>query len=67
MSLLFRNWLDEGYYIENSWGDLERTDDPKEIRRASLNGNLYHHDGYSLSKEDSIFEDLNKTWDNEEE
>lgn len=50
MSLLFRHWLDEGYYEEDSMGDLTKIDDPIEIRNAEKNGNLYHHDGYSLNK-----------------
>ena len=50
MSMLFRNWLDEGYYEEDSWGDLTRLENPQDIRRAQKNGNLYHHDGYCMSK-----------------
>ena len=34
MSLLFRNWLDEGYYEEDDWDDLTRIEDPEDIRRA---------------------------------
>lgn len=34
MSLFFRNWLDEGYYEEDSSGDLTRLEDPKDIRNA---------------------------------
>jgi hypothetical protein len=48
--MFFRNWLDEGYYEEDSWGDLTRLEDPQDIRRAQKNVSLYHHDGYSMSK-----------------
>jgi hypothetical protein len=34
MGLFFRNWLDEGYYEEDSSGDLTRLEDPKDIRNA---------------------------------
>lgn len=50
MSLLFRHWLDEGYYEEDAMGDLTKIEDPVEIRSVKKDGNLYHHDGYSLSK-----------------
>ena len=50
MSLFFRNWLDEGYYEEDSSGDLTRLEDPKDIRNAQRNGTLYHHDGFSFGK-----------------
>jgi len=50
MSMLFRNWLDEGYYEEDSWGGLTRIEDPQDIRRAQKNGKLYHHDGYCMTK-----------------
>lgn len=50
MSLLFNHWLDKGYYKEDGMGDLTKIDDPVEIRRVKKNGNLYYHDGYSLSK-----------------
>ena len=50
MSLLFRNWLDEGFYEEDSRGDLTRLEDPAEIREAQLAGNLYEADGLGLSK-----------------
>jgi hypothetical protein len=48
--MLFRNWLDEGYYEEDSWGGLTRIEDPQDIRRAQKNGKLYHHDGYCMTK-----------------
>jgi len=34
MSLLFRNWLDEGYYEEDGYGNLFKIDDPIEIHKA---------------------------------
>lgn len=51
MSLLFRNWLEEGFYEEDSMGDLTQISDPNEIYEARKNGTLYYHDGYSISKE----------------
>lgn len=50
MSLFFRNWLDEGFYEEDSMGDLTRLEDPIEIHRAQKQGNLYQHDGMGMSK-----------------
>ncbi len=58
MSIFFRNWLEEGYYIEDEMGDLTKTDDPREIKRASDAGNLYHHDGYGMSKGDIDYQTL---------
>ena len=37
-------------------GDLTKIDDPIEIHNAEKNGNLYHHDGYSLNKIEIINE-----------
>lgn len=42
MSMLFRNWLEEGYYIEDDYGDLTKTDNPSLA--------THRHDGYSLNK-----------------
>ena len=50
MSLFFRNWLDEGYYEEDSSGDLTRLEYPEDIRNAQINGTLYYHDGFSFGK-----------------
>jgi len=50
MSLLFRNWLEEGFYEEDSMGDLTKLDDMEKIIESKKLGNLYHHDGYSLEK-----------------
>lgn len=50
----FRNWLDKGFYIEDEYGDLNKTDD------KSLA--THYHDGYSLSKIQDI---QNKKWKNE--
>ena len=48
--LLFRNWLDEGYYEEDSWGDLTRIEEPEDIRRAKNAGTLYENDGMATTK-----------------
>ena len=50
MSLLFRNWLDKGYYEEDSWGDLTRLEDPADIHRAKKAGTLYENDGMATTK-----------------
>lgn len=50
MSLLFRNWLEKGFYVEDGYGDLTKTDDINEIAEAKNDGKLYEHDGYSLNK-----------------
>lgn len=42
MSMLFRNWLEPGYYVEDASGDLTRVDDPKEA--------THHHDGCSFNE-----------------
>lgn len=50
MSMLFRNWLDEGYYEEDSWGDLTRLDNVDDIQAAAARGTLYEHDGMGMTK-----------------
>ena len=50
MSLLFRNWLEEGYYEEDSMGDLTRIEDPADILRAQQEGKLYQNDGMATTK-----------------
>ena len=61
MSLLFRNWLEEGYYEEDSWGDLTRIEDPEDIRRARNSGTLYENDGMCTTKvPDDTKPDLNE-------
>lgn len=57
MGMLFRNWLEEGYYEEDGYGDLTKIDDPNEITTAKKNNRLYHHDGYGMSKVDK-YDDL---------
>lgn len=61
MSLLFRHWLDEGYYEEDEIGDFTRLDSLSEIEEAAKEGNLYHHDGYSMTKISQIPEDYKIT------
>jgi len=50
MGLLFSNYLDAGYYEEDSMGDITRLNTPDEIYNARKNGNLYEHDGFGLTK-----------------
>jgi hypothetical protein len=54
MGLLFRNWLDEGYYEEDGMGDLTRIEDPADILRAQKEGTLYHNDGMATTQ---VYED----------
>ncbi|MFA5207283.1 MAG: hypothetical protein WC428_01250 [Candidatus Paceibacterota bacterium] len=50
MSILFRNWLEEGYYEEDSWGNLTRIEDPDRIFQAQKEGTLYHNDGMATTQ-----------------
>jgi hypothetical protein len=50
MSMLFRNWLEEGYYEEDGFGDLTKITDPVEILRVQKEGRLYENDGMGTSK-----------------
>ncbi len=52
MSMLGWNWLDEGFYEEDSWGDLTRIEDKELILEAHKNGSLYRNDGYTTDKID---------------
>ena len=49
MGLFHRNWLEEGFYEEDSQGDLTKLTDPKEIKDAAKRGKLYEHDGIGMS------------------
>ena len=49
MGLLFRNWLDEGYYEEDSWGDLTRIEDPDRILEAQKEGKLYQKEDVQVN------------------
>jgi hypothetical protein len=50
MTLLFRNWLEEGYYEEDGLGDLTKIEESKDIYEAFNNGTLYEHDGLAMTK-----------------
>ena len=52
MSMFFRSWLEEGYYSEDSSGDLTKLTDTKDINEARKSGTLYERDGYSMNKVD---------------
>jgi len=49
MGLLFRNWLEEGFYEEDGLGDMSKIEDISEILEAHKKGKLYRHDGMGLS------------------
>ena len=50
MSMFFRNWLEEGYYEEDSWGDMTRLDNVADIQAAASKDTLFEHDGMGMSK-----------------
>ncbi len=50
MSLLFRNWLDEGYYEEDEWGNLYKVEDLSKLNQIKNQGNLYLNDGIATTK-----------------
>lgn len=57
MSLLFNNWLEEGYYEDDGYG-LTQVTDPQRIRELQREGCLYHNDGMATTKvheEDELF------------
>lgn len=58
MSILGHNWLSEGYYEEDSWGDLSRIEEKDKIIEARKSGILFRSDGYSTSKVDDSEEIL---------
>ena len=51
MGLLFRNWLEEGFYEEDDYG-LTKIETEEEIYQARKDGILYYSngDGYGPSK-----------------
>jgi hypothetical protein len=57
MSLLFNNWLDDGYYEKDDYDTFTRITDPVEIHRAQKEGTLYENDGMlttKVNKDDEI-------------
>jgi len=66
MGLLFRNWLEEGYYEDDGTGDLTRITEPDDILEAQKNGRLYENDGMSTTKvyedEEICYDKLNKKY-----
>jgi capsid portal protein len=50
MGLLFNNYLDEGFYEEDSYGTLTKITNPKKIVEAQQNGSLYENDGIATTK-----------------
>jgi len=50
MGLLFSNWLEEGFYEEDGYGDLTRIKDPDKIHKAKKEGRLFEHDGMGMCK-----------------
>jgi len=50
MGLLFNNYLDEGFYEEDSYGTLTKITNPKKIVEAQQNGTLYENDGIATTQ-----------------
>lgn len=50
MGLLFNNYLDEGFYEEDSYGTLTKITDPKKIIEAQQKGTLYENDSMATTK-----------------
>jgi capsid portal protein len=50
MGLLFNNYLDDGFYEEDSYGTLTKITDPKKIVEAQQNNTLYENDGIATTK-----------------
>ena len=50
MGLLFNNYLDEGFYEEDSYGILTKITNPKKIVEAQQNGTLYENDGIATTQ-----------------
>ena len=50
MGQLFNNYLDEGFYEEDSYGTLTKITNPKKIVEAQQNGALYENDGIATTK-----------------
>ncbi len=45
-----RNWLEEGYYIEDSYGDMTKVEIKDVLSGEYERETLYHHDGYSMGR-----------------
>lgn len=50
MGLMFRSYLEEGYYEEDGMGGLSKIEDPREISNALSKGTLFENDGYATTK-----------------
>lgn len=50
MGLLNRNFLEKGYYYEDSIGELTKIDTIQEIVSAQRKESLYYHDGYCMTR-----------------
>lgn len=45
-----RNFLEEGYYIEDSYGDMTKVEIKDVLSGEYDRETLYHHDGYSMDR-----------------
>lgn len=50
MSLFGRSMLDEGYYVEDSYGDLTKISIEDVLSGEYDRETLYRHDGYSMDR-----------------
>jgi hypothetical protein len=48
--MLFTNWLEQGYYEQDSSGEIYQLNNINSIQKAFEKDNLYEHDGISLTK-----------------
>ncbi len=59
MSIFGRNWLEEGFYEDDGYGDLTRIDESNiNMFSKKHRKDLYYHDGYSITKLNDSEEDL---------
>lgn len=59
MSIFGRNWLEEGYYEDDGYGDLNKIDESDiNMLSTKYRKDLYYHDGYTLNKVNDTSEDL---------
>lgn len=50
MGILNRNFLEEGYYVEDSYGDLTKISIEDVLSGEYDRETLYRHDGYSMDR-----------------
>lgn len=56
MGLLFNNWAEPGYYEDDGYGGYSRVSSLEKIFEAYKKGELFHHDGMSMTKVNNALE-----------